>query len=318
MINAELQEKIDRSIARAKMFCPEDGYYLAFSGGKDSVVCKQILIEAGVPFDAVYNVTSVDPPELVRFVQQYHPDVKFEVPTDNDGAITMWKLIVKKGMPPMRTGRYCCHYLKESAGDGRIVVTGVRWAESNRRAESQGVATILPPKKKAGRKDEPDEANENYRRNKYGALVLVNDNADERLTLEHCVMHHKVMLNVIIDWEQADVWNFIRDRKLPYCSLYDEGFSRLGCIGCPLGGKRSMEREFARWPKYREIYLRTFQRMQERRVARGKPMFDCAGRYPNATPEQIMKWWLADDVPDEQMTLMFEEEEYEEDYLPFA
>ena len=43
----ELKQKIEMSIKRLQAFCPEEGYYLAFSGGKDSVVCKKLLEMSG-------------------------------------------------------------------------------------------------------------------------------------------------------------------------------------------------------------------------------------------------------------------------------
>lgn len=140
---SELQNKVSKSIERLKAFCPEEGYYLAFSGGKDSVVCKALLDMSGCKYDATYRVTSVDPPELVRFIRDKHPDVKREVPRDHEGKpITMWNLIPRKLMPPTRLVRYCCSSLKESGGDGRMTVTGVRWAESKNRKDNQGVITI--------------------------------------------------------------------------------------------------------------------------------------------------------------------------------
>ena len=141
---SELQEKVSKSIERLKAFEPPEGYYLAFSGGKDSVVCKTLLDMAGCKYEAVYRVTSVDPPELVRFIKEKHPDVKREVPRDKDGKpITMWNLIPRKLMPPTRIVRYCCADLKESGGDGRMTVTGVRWAESVNRQRNQGEVTIM-------------------------------------------------------------------------------------------------------------------------------------------------------------------------------
>ena len=141
---SELQEKVKLSIERLKAFEPNDGYYLAFSGGKDSVVCKALLDISGCKYDATYRVTSVDPPELIRFIKEKHPDVTREVPRyDNGKPITMWNLIHKKMYPPTRVGRYCCEYLKESGGDGRMTVTGVRWAESTKRKQNQGIVTLI-------------------------------------------------------------------------------------------------------------------------------------------------------------------------------
>ena len=144
-------DKVQEAIERLRAFAPKDGakYWLAFSGGKDSVVIKALADMAGVPYEAHYRITSVDPPELVRFVKDKYPDVSCDIPHDDDGnPITMWNLIPKKSMPPTRLVRYCCVALKESGGEGRPTITGVRWAESNNRAANQGLITIFDATKK--------------------------------------------------------------------------------------------------------------------------------------------------------------------------
>ena len=138
------EEKVKRAIKNLQAYEPEEGYYMAFSGGKDSVTLKALADMAGVKYEAVYRVTSVDPPELVRFIKNEHPDVIREVPRDRDGnPITMWNLIPKRLMPPTRVVRYCCSSLKETGGDGRMTLTGVRWAESSNRKQNQGLVTIV-------------------------------------------------------------------------------------------------------------------------------------------------------------------------------
>ena len=138
-LNMNGKDKVEVAIERFKTFEPPEGYFLAFSGGKDSVVIKALADMAGVKYDAHYNVTSVDPPELVKFVKSFE-DVHFDRPLDKDGnQITMWNLIPKKKMPPTRIARYCCEHLKESSGEGRFVATGVRWAESVKRKNRGGV-----------------------------------------------------------------------------------------------------------------------------------------------------------------------------------
>ena len=147
-LNMYGKDKVQVAIDRLKTFEPPEGYYLAFSGGKDSVVIKALADMAGVKYDAHYRLTSVDPPELVRFIKSFK-DVDVEIPRDKDGnQITMWNLIPKKKMPPTQLIRYCCKDLKETGGEGRMTITGVRWAESVKRKHNQGEITIINPKKK--------------------------------------------------------------------------------------------------------------------------------------------------------------------------
>lgn len=300
---SELGDKVKTSIDRIRGFAPKngEGYYLAFSGGKDSIVCKALLDMAGVKYDATYRVTSVDPPELVRFIMEKHPDVRREIPHYSDGKpITMWNLIPRKLMPPTRVVRYCCDRLKESGGDGRMTVTGVRWAESDRREHDQGVATF--PEKKSGKHFSD---NQNFEITRSGGAKLINDNDDTRKMVEQCYKHRKTLVNPIIDWTDADVWEFIKAENIPYCGLYDEGFHRLGCIGCPMAGQHGREREFLRWPKYKDAYIRAFSRMLDERILRGK--MNGAWRM-GTTALDVFRWWMEYDVLPGQVDL-FEENE---------
>ena len=148
-LNIQGKDKVQVAIDRLRAFEPPEGYYLAFSGGKDSVVIKALADMAGVKYDAHYNLTSVDPPELVQFIKTFE-DVIVERPKDKDGhQITMWNLIAKKRLPPTRIARYCCEALKEHGGDGRMTITGVRWAESPNRRKNQGEVTVM----KGGKQD---------------------------------------------------------------------------------------------------------------------------------------------------------------------
>lgn len=290
---SDLKEKIKTSVDRIQRFSPitdyysdkgEKGYYLAFSGGKDSVVVKRLMDMAGVKYDAHYRITSVDPPELYRFIKNQHPDVQMDYPRDKYGeVVTMWNLIPQKMMPPTRKVRYCCEYLKETGGNDRFVVTGVRWAESVNRKKNQGIITA------------PDGGieGEGFVETDRGGTILVNDNTDARSEIEECPTLHKLLLNPIVDWTDADVWEFIRAEKIPYCELYDEGFARLGCIGCPMAKQHGREREFFRWPKYRAAYLKSFDKMLQERWRRGK--LDSSWRM-GTTAQDVFRWWMEYDT----------------------
>lgn len=292
---SELAEKVKASVERMKAFEPPEGYMLAFSGGKDSVVLNALADMAGVKYQAYYTVTSVDPPELIYFIREKYPDVEWKYPRYNDGKrITMWNLIPRKQMPPTRLIRYCCEKLKEGTGSRRYVLTGVRWAESSRRANAHGVITMPD----ASGKNVPD----GFERSKRGGgIILNNDNDDARRVLETCYAKQKKMVNPIVDWEDADIWEFIRAENVPYCGLYDCGFKRLGCIGCPMASKHRKV-EFERWPRYKQLYLNAFDRMQEARVAAGKlPLL--GDKIENPTVQDVFDWWMEEPWLPGQMSM---------------
>lgn len=117
-------------------------------------------------------------------------------------------------------------------------------------------------------------------------MILVNDNEESRRTIESCFRRHKTVLNPIIDWEDEDVWEFIRTYNVPYCELYDQGFERIGCIGCPLNRKSVDELE--RYPKYKANYIKAFARMLEERKKSGR--IDDDGMW--TTPQGVFDWWV--------------------------
>ena len=125
-----MTEKIQRGIALLQEFEPHNGYHLAFSGGKDSICIYHLAKMAKVKFTAYMALTTIDPPEIIRFIKENYKDVKFLKP-----ELSMFKLIVKKGILPTRLTRFCCEYLKEYAGKGEFVVLGIRWEESQKRSE---------------------------------------------------------------------------------------------------------------------------------------------------------------------------------------
>lgn len=129
-----------------------------------------------------------------------------------------------------------------------------------------------------------------YTVTKFGGTILNNDNDESRRFVEHCYRTTKTMLNPIVDWTDADVWEFLRYYGCESNPLYQCGFSRIGCIGCPMGGPKSQKHEFARWPKYRAAYVRAFDKMLATRKEAGLRVNE---RWSDG--EAVMRWWLGDD-----------------------
>lgn len=198
---------------------------------------------------------------------------------DKGKRVSMWTLIPQKLMPPTRLVRYCCSVLKETGGAGRFICTGVRWAESTSRKNNRGIYEKLGKTKQEN-------------------IILANDNDEKRMLFENCRLKAKRVVNPIIDWADDDVYSFLEDAKCPMNPLYAEGQCRVGCIGCPMAGRKGRETEFARWPKYRNLYLRAFDRMLEERNRRGK--LDGSWRM-GTTAEDVFRWWMEYDVLPGQM-----------------
>lgn len=261
---------------------------LTDSGGKDSAVICRLAENAGVPFEIVHSHTTADAPETVYLVRKRAKEfeskgIKYTIkmPTCKGERTSMWDLIVKKMMPPTRVARYCCAVLKETAGKGRFTATGVRWDESPKRAANRGALEVLPSNLKK-------------------KLILMNDNEENRQLFESCQLKGERVCNPIIDWSDRDVWDYLQDQKVETNPLYCEGFHRVGCVGCPLAG-RHRYKEFNRWPKYKQNYIRAFDRMLEARKANNKDVKN----YTNwgHTGEDVFHWWMEDGVLPGQVSL---------------
>lgn len=216
-------EMQDKSIARIQEYSKllkGEPFYFADSFGKDSCVVRDLLIHSGVPFETHHNITSCDPAELLKFGFKNHPEVIIHKP-----KATMYSLIERKGVPPTRMAPYCCDNLKERGGTGRFVITGIRAEESAKRAKRQMVENCY------------------------------NDTS-------------KRYLHPIIDWTGGsitgdplgDVWEYIHAFKIPYCSLYEEGMSRIGCVMCPKSSLKNRLWEIERFPNKARGYLNCFRR----------------------------------------------------------
>lgn len=285
MFENSLNEKVRVSIERLKNFCPvDDKYYVCYSGGKDSD-CIRILCQlANVPHELHYNLTTVDAPESVQYIKSI-PDIIIDKARYSDGSHkTMWNLIPKKKMPPTRLVRYCCSELKEQGGKGRLKVTGVRWSESTNRLNNSGLVQILS--KPQSVKKFADDNYIQYETNQKGGVILNYDNSSSRRLTEYCYRTAHTMINPIIDWSESDVWQFLNYYHCSSNPLYQCGFSRVGCIGCPMGGSRSQKFEFSLYPKIKDNYIRAFDVMLK---ANPKQSSEWSNGY------DVFAWWLGFD-----------------------
>ena len=255
MYSIDLLKKAER-IARAYGGC-DKGYYLAFSGGKDSQALYHIAELAGVKFDAHMNLTSVDPPEVIRFVKQSYPDVDLIKPKKS-----IYQLAVEKQILPTMRVRWCCAEYKELSGAGRVTLLGIRHQESSRRAKRNEVE--ISNRKFSGTLEGLDEYRQELKAKrarrkskKYGVNIT---NADQEQTLGCLSGKESILISPIIHWTEQDVWEFLNKvMEVPHCSLYDEGWRRLGCIGCPMSSTKQKQIENFRYPHVKRNWIKAIK-----------------------------------------------------------
>ena len=266
---------------------------ITYSGGKDSDVLLRLAENSGITFEVSHSLTTADAPETVRHVRDTFRRMEekgvkcvIDAHVQPDGSrLTMWNLIPKHLAPPTRIVRYCCAVLKEGDGKGRFIATGVRWAESVRRKNSRGLIEVS-------------------NRDKNKRLILMDDNDETRMQFENCQMKGRRVVNPIIGWCNKEVWDYAETEKICMNPLYGCGHTRVGCIGCPLASKRARIEEFIIWPKYKQAYIRAFDRMLEMKRMAGK-----SGNWQ--TGVDVFNWWMENDVLPGQEVL----EEFREDLI---
>lgn len=213
----ELGDYIREAVDFLRRHEPPDGYFMGFSGGKDSIVTEKLCRMAKVKYQAFYSCTRIDPPEIYRFIEQYYPDVTWLYP-----KITMLSGIIKY-CPPYRNRRWCCDHLKKAPAHNHPLkhrIMGIRAEESLRRASRPRIDTFSG----------------------------------------------QTTYKVIFQWPEWAIWEFIDAYKLPYPSLYDEGFYRVGCVVCPFimglrpGAVHIRKISIARWPGIWKAYEHAVKR----------------------------------------------------------
>lgn len=296
-------DKEQRALENIKMASQESMRYYkkpivcTYSGGKDSDVLLELFLRSGEPFEVHNSHTTADAPQTVHHIRHKFKELEEKgiKCTIQYPELSMWQLIPKKKFPPTRQIRYCCEYLKETACENRMIATGVRWDESNARKKRGLLETIMPKKKDRVvlmPNDIYEEVPENrqlsmFDESSQGEVMLMNDNGKERVLWERCRLKAKTVCNPIIDWTTKELWEYIYAENISINPLYQCGFSRVGCIGCPMAGKRRYF-EFSVFPKYKQMYISAFARMLDELRKTGvnqnwKDEYD------------VFSWWMEDD-----------------------
>lgn len=298
-----LQEKITDAEKTIQLAADMSEFYyhkpliICYSGGKDSDVMLDITKRCLKPeqFEVLNSHTTVDAPETVYHIRDVFRELEAEgikteirMPRYKGQPTSMWKLIEKEGMPPTRLQRYCCKFLKEATTPNRMIAVGVREDESYGR---KGRDTFSV---RAKRKEDAE-----YRSTQHTYAMFKLDQLDqdtyECQIIKACKANRDTIVNPIYKFTEQDVWDYANGRNIKMNPLYKKGYKRIGCIGCPLGGAKNQQRDFINYPKYKDNYIKAFERMikrkKERKLAKKQPLTD----WDNYTGEQIYNWWIGED-----------------------
>lgn len=255
------------------------GYCVCTSEGKDSRVLGHLMRRAGVRHFYVHNKTGIDPPELVYFqrrnFQRYH-DMGLPI-YDLWYTKSILQLARQEKFPPTRIIRYCCREMKEQKSPEQgeaMIATGVRKAESTRRKRLRSEL----------------EAQNGDAAHKH--LTPYSEETDREL-LEGCMNNPEwseglLIINPLAEWPDRWIWDYSREAHLEQCSLYQEGFDRLGCVGCPQASEACREFQFKRWPGIKRIWMRVMEICIEERRRTGLPTTGVL-----ETPQTLFDWWMS-------------------------
>ena len=175
-------------------------------------------------------------------------------------------------------------------------ITGVRWAESLYRSKSAGVVRVIGKPKTT--RENAEKFGANFSVTEQGGIIMNDDNDASRRLVEYCYRTTSTMVNPIVDWTDDEVWEFLHHYGCESNPLYKCGRKRIGCIGCPLA-PREAAKDFVRYPKYKQIYIHTFDRMLKEREKRGKTT-------KWKTGEEVFAWWTGEDKDQISITEVFD------------
>lgn len=315
MRNKVLEEKIEKSkqvLTLAADMSKE--YYqkpliITYSGGKDSDVLLQLAIECLAPsdFEVLNSHTTVDAPETVYYIRDRFKELEemgvkatIKYPHYEDGRFkSIWTLIEDRQIPPTRLVRYCCAELKEVSTPNRFIALGVRSQESTKR---KGRDIFSPRSTNKNERywysyEHTREVFDDDRARRGGEVPSNEEGVWDCKLISTAKKNEEIISNPIYEWTDSEVWEFIHERNMKYNPLYDQGFYRVGCIGCPMASNQVWELE--KYPKYKQNYIKAFERMLKKRKALGKD--DTKGHWKDA--ESTYKWWIGDNSLEGQMDI---------------
>lgn len=291
VLRSEKALKLAADMSKTYYGCP---LVICYSGGKDSDVLLHLAMGCLKPdeYEVLNSHTTVDAPETVYHIREVFAKLKsmgvktrIDYHEDEKGhRTTMWNLIPQKSMPPTRLVRYCCSELKESGTPNKLAALGVRGGESFKR-QGRDVFGV-----RGGTYAKATFFSLNHAEEVHRESQEMNDSVWDCTLIKSMKKKGSCVVNPIYEWTDNDIWDYIHSENMVVNPLYECGFSRVGCIGCPLATYHGRKREFELYPKYKDMYISAFDRMLDRMLDRNIP-----SKNKWTCGEEVFDWWLEEE-----------------------
>lgn len=213
------------------------------------------------------NFTSIDPPQVIRFVRTQYPDVVTHAPEKS-----IFALAVDRGILPSMRIRWCCADLKETAGAGKVTLIGIRKQESVRRAKRHEVE--VSNRKFSGSLDEFEVWQKEQIEKKEQKLIRKMRKEGKKVNEDEFSLQtdnevrcingkDSILISPIFEWTEQDVWYFLNEVvKVPHCELYDQGYKRIGCILCPMSPYKQKVKEMKDFPHVKRGWIKAIKEIR--------------------------------------------------------
>ena len=159
---------------------------------------------------------------------------------------SFYQVVERYGLPT-RHRRFCCQHLKEYVGKGCNVIEGLRIDEGVKRGN------------RLKQLKEPEQCDTRIKDKKHIYPIMI--------------------------WSELDVWSHIHKNNLPYPDWYDKGFTRLGCIGCPLANQKQRIVEYKMFPRYVTATIKAI----DKNIKAGRSL----SKFFN-NPYEAFYWWISE------------------------
>lgn len=189
-----------------------DVFYVAFSGGKDSVVAFD-LVQRALPhneFKVLFGDTRMEFPDTYDVVDEIERicaelDIDFIVAKSKMSPLETWNIFG----PPAQTMRWCCSVHKTTP-------QVLKLREDTKNPHFKGMAFTGIRGDESLSRSEYDDVSEGEK------------------------IRGQFSCHPILEWNSAELFNYIFDKKLIMNETYKKGNSRAGCLVCPMATKKNM------------------------------------------------------------------------------